>query len=184
VVKDAVEKAKDSAKKAHGALQNLAEEQNKLDAVRVAAARSKANWQSECFLASIATGDSSFADAAEASQQALVDKLDQIIDAAPTMESIIATRIELEQGNYPKPPAWLMDAGVLAPTYSATNFLPGGVNSYTGDFNMDAFPPQTQMAMSKQESAGQIDVGSEAWMAEQDQLLQSMVQAAMTAKRS
>jgi len=190
LVKDAVEKAKESAKKAHAAIQNLAEEQNKLDAVRVAAARSKANWQSECFLASIATGDSSFADGAETSQQALVDKIDQMIEASPTMESIIATRIELEQGNYPKPPAWLMDAGVSAPTYSATNFQPGGVNSYSGDFNMDAFPMQTQIAnaMSSQQqeaSAGQMDVGSEAWMAEQDALLQSMVHSAMASgKRS
>ena len=55
----------------------------------------------------------------------------------------LQTRIELEQGNYPKPPAWLTAGGAAAvPSYSLGSFAPSGMNSYAGTigyFNMEAF---------------------------------------------
>jgi len=53
----------------------------------------------------------------------------------------LQTRIELEQGNYPKPPAWLT-AGGAAAVYSPGSFAPNGMTSYAGivgNVNMEAF---------------------------------------------
>ena len=65
-------------------------EQKKVDEVRLVAAKSRSFWVSQCFLASITTGDSTLMEPAEASEQELCDKIDKMIEAAPNMESIIA----------------------------------------------------------------------------------------------
>ena len=107
------------------------------------------------------------------------------------------TRIELEQGNYPKPPAWLTGAGDVTaapsaapqPAFDAGSFQIGGMNPYAGDFH--ALDPQLQAMLekmtatatvSKNESSAQFSqpaVNQEAWMQEQDRLLESMVASAM-----
>ena len=64
--------------------------QTKLDTLRVKAASTRSAWVSECFLASIATDDSSFAEAAEAAETDLYGRIDALVESAPSMDSIIA----------------------------------------------------------------------------------------------
>ena len=112
------------------------------------------------------------------------------------------TRIELEQGNYPKPPAWLVGGAAgdtagappAAPqlAFDTGSFQPGGMNPYAGDFN--GLDPEMQAMLERMnmqsmsapvaqqnESAAQpamAAMNQEAWMQEQDRLLESIVAAA------
>ena len=56
----------------------------------VHAACSRSAWVSECFIASVTTGDPFFAEVAIAAEQQLFKKIDTLVDEAPSMESIVA----------------------------------------------------------------------------------------------
>ena len=183
-VKAAVQAASELAKKAHDSLVSFDNELASLEKARETAARSRSAWVSENFMASIATGDESFASEAAAAEDTLHASIDALCQSAPSMDSIVAFRMELEQGNFPKPPEWLEGADAML----GYNPL-GEVNPYTGDFDASAFykPPDTKATTVDKvvmEQVDTADVGSDRWMQEQDRMLQTMVSKALSSSRA
>ena len=183
-VKAAVQAASELAKKAHDSLVSLDNELACLEKARETAARSRSAWVSENFMASISTGDESFASEAAASEDTLHASIDALCQSAPSMDSIVAFRMELEQGNFPKPPEWLEGADAML----GYNPL-GEVNPYTGDFDASAFymPPDTKSTTVDKvvmEQVDTADIGSDRWMQEQDRMLQTMVSKALSSSRA
>ena len=66
--------------------------QAKMDDVRMDAARSRSFWVTEAMVAAITTGDSAIGAAAEDAEQELCDKIQKMIESAPSMDAIIAVR--------------------------------------------------------------------------------------------
>jgi len=56
----------------------------------VHAACSRSAWVLECFMSSVTTGDTSFAEVAIAAELQLFKKIDTLVEEAPSMESIVA----------------------------------------------------------------------------------------------
>ena len=54
------------------------------------AARSRSFWVTEAMVAAITTGDSAIGASAEDAEQELCNKIDKMIDSAPSMDAIIA----------------------------------------------------------------------------------------------